>query len=328
MQSQLFTDGITNKLVGCYHRPTSASPTAAADETATNPNRDAAVEPPPKTVDADVVLIRIYGHKTDMLIDRLAETRNIKMLQRHGFAPSLYAVFQNGLAYEFVPGCTLTPQSVCDARVWPLVARHMAKMHRLVVRSDDGGGAPMPMLGTKTRSFLALVPEQFTDADRELRLRSLGLPDHGALCTEFESLYARLRRLNSPVVFAHNDLLLGNVIYEESANRVAFIDYEYAAHNYQAFDIGNHFTEFTGIDEIDYARYPSEEFQYAWLRVYLAAYNEGDSSAAGGVNVVTEKEVRRLYGQVNAFALASHFFWAVWGLIQAEHSTIDFDFVL
>lgn len=323
MQSQLFTDGITNKLVGCYHRPTTKSP---ADAAVTNSSRDAAAAAA-KTVDADVVLIRIYGHKTDMLIDRHAETRNIKMLQRHGFAPSLYAVFQNGLAYEFVPGCTLTPQSVCDGRVWPLVARHMAKMHRLVVRSD-GGGAPVPMLGTKTRSFLALVPERFADADRERRVRSLGLPERGALCTEFEALYARLRRLNSPVVFAHNDLLLGNVIYEESANRVAFIDYEYAAHNYQAFDIGNHFTEFTGIDEIDYARYPSEQFQCAWLRVYLAAYNEGDSSPAGGVDGVTEKEVRRLYGQVNAFALASHFFWAVWGLIQAEHSTIDFDFVL
>lgn len=260
-----------------------------------------------------------------MLIDRNAETRNIKMLQRHGFAPSLYAVFQNGLAYEFVPGCTLTPQTVCDASVWPLVARHMAKMHRLAVRSDDGG-QPQPMLGSKTRSFLALVPEQFSDASREQRLRSLGLPARSALCSEFETLYERLRRLNSPVVFAHNDLLLGNVIYEESAKRVAFIDYEYAAHNYQAFDIGNHFTEFTGIDSIDYTRYPSEEFQCAWLRVYLAAYHADDGD---GVQAsVTEKEVRRLYGQVNAFALASHFFWTVWGLIQAEHSTIDFDFVL
>ena len=54
-------------------------------------------------------------------------------------------------------------------------------------------------------------------------------------------------KLNSPIVFAHNDLLLGNIIYTEKLNQVTFIDYEYADYNYQAFDIGNHFTEFAGI---------------------------------------------------------------------------------
>lgn len=48
---QIFTDGITNKLVGCFHDK--------------NPD--------------DVILVRVYGHKTDMLIDRLAETRNIQV---------------------------------------------------------------------------------------------------------------------------------------------------------------------------------------------------------------------------------------------------------
>lgn len=152
------------------------------------------------------------------------------------------------------------------------------------------------------------------------RIRSLGVPDVEQLRSDFESLYKRLRSLGSPVVFAHNDLLLGNVIYEEATDRVAFIDYEYAAHNYQAYDIGNHFAEFAGIDEIDYRLYPSREFQYAWLRVYAEAY-------AGDGVAVSDSDVHRLYVQVNAFALASHYFWAVWGLIQTEHSTIDFDFI-
>jgi ethanolamine kinase len=34
-----------------------------------------------------------------------------------------------------------------------------------------------------------------------------------------------------------------------------------------------------------------------------------------------------LYVQVNKFALVAHFLWALWALIQAEHSTIDFDFL-
>lgn len=63
---------------------------------------------------------------------------------------------------------------------------------------------------------------------------------------EINDMKARLINTKNPVVFAHNDLLLGNVIYTESNNSVTFIDYEYAAFNYQAFDIGNHFAEFAG----------------------------------------------------------------------------------
>lgn len=136
---------------------------------------------------------------------------------------------------------------------------------------------------------------------------------------EFDFLYGELKKLDSPIVFAHNDLLLGNVIYTAEQERVTFIDYEYADYNYQAFDIGNHFTEFPGIDEVDFALYPSREFQLRWLEVYLDAYLGRPP---------TEKERERLYVQVNQFALASHFLWLVWGLIQAEYSSIDFDFIV
>lgn len=145
----------------------------------------------------------------------------------------------------------------------------------------------------------------------------MGIPSVNELRVEFDALYERLQQLDSPIVFAHNDLLLGNVIYTAEQERVTFIDYEYADYNYAAFDIGNHFTEFPGIEAADFSLYPSREFQMQWLRVYLEAYSGACDEAA----------VERLYVQVNQFALASHFLWLVWGLIQAENSTIDFDFV-
>lgn len=138
---------------------------------------------------------------------------------------------------------------------------------------------------------------------------------------EIASLAAHLKPLNNPVVFAHNDLLLGNIIYTESQNKVTFIDYEYAAYNYQAFDIGNHFAEFAGLDVADKSRYPSKEFQLQWLREYLETWRAQDDGS------VTRSDVERLYVHVNKFALASYLFWTVWALIQAEHSTIDYDFV-
>lgn len=141
----------------------------------------------------------------------------------------------------------------------------------------------------------------------------------GRLREEFNKLYEYLEALDSPIVFSHNDLLLGNVIYTQSLNTVNFIDYEYADYNFQAFDIGNHFAEMCGVDEVDYSRYPKREFQLQWLRVYLEEYLQRSN--------IQNDEVELLYVQVNQFALASHIFWTVWSLLQAEHSTIDFDYV-
>jgi ethanolamine kinase len=135
-------------------------------------------------------------------------------------------------------------------------------------------------------------------------------------------LYNELEKLKSPVLFCHNDLLLGNVIYTKELEKVTFIDYEYAEPNHQAFDIGNHFAEFPGIGSdssmIDYTKYPSREFQIEWLRVYLEEFRQSS---------VSDDDVETLYKQVNKFALGSHFLWTCWSLIQAEHSTIDFDFI-
>lgn len=63
---------------------------------------------------------------------------------------------------------------------------------------------------------------------------------------EYNLMEETLSKVNNPVVYAHNDLLFGNVLYNQEQNSVVFIDYEYTAFNYQAFDIANHFAEFAG----------------------------------------------------------------------------------
>lgn len=117
---------------------------------------------------SDVVLIRIYGNKTDLLIDRKAETRNIKLLHRYGFAPRLYATFCNGLAYEYVPGRTLNVDTVKDPNVWPLVARQMAKMHKITLGESEVGNVE-PMLYGKMQQFFKLVPKKFSDPEKQKR---------------------------------------------------------------------------------------------------------------------------------------------------------------
>lgn len=174
------------------------------------------------------------------------------------------------------------------------------------------------------------------------------LPSVVQLKEEFERLFDVLDKIESPIVFAHNDLLLGNILFDENEDKVIFIDYEYAGYNFQAYDIGNHFAEFAGrltnkmhfiffnkiefinidsfimvagMQDIDYTNYPTKEFQLNWLRVYLINYHKNDNVE------VTEKDVLQLYAEVNKFALAAHLFWLLWAHNQAEHSDISYDFI-
>ncbi|XP_062346862.1 ethanolamine kinase 1 isoform X2 [Cinclus cinclus] len=241
---QLFTDGITNKLIGCY----------VGDIT------------------DDVVLVRIYGNKTELLVDRDEEVKSFRVLQAHGCAPQLYCTFNNGLCYEFMQGEALDPEHVCNPDIF---------------------------------RFLSDIPSP------------------QVLQEEMAWMKERLSNLGSPVVLCHNDLLCKNIIYNKKRGDVQFIDYEYSGYNYLAYDIGNHFNEFAGVNEVDYSLYPNRKLQEQWLRSYLEAYKE----YKGFGTEVSEKEVEVLYVQVNQFALASHFFWGLWALIQAKYSTIDFDFL-
>lgn len=169
------------------------------------------------------------------------------------------------------------------------------------------------------------------------------MPNVEQLKKEFAELKTILMNISSPIVFSHNDLLLGNILFDRENHKVFFIDYEYAAFNFQAYDIGNHFTEFAGMTnemqsrisikltiiglnflilgmtDIDYSYYPSKEFQLKWLREYLINYHETES--------ISDDQVLKLYADVNKFALIAHLFWGLWAHNQAEHSEINYDFI-
>ncbi|MCO5557616.1 hypothetical protein L7F22_011182 [Adiantum nelumboides] len=125
------------------------------------------------------------------------------------------------------------------------------------------------------------------------------------------------KQLKAPVVFSHNDLLSGNLMYSDEEDKLYLIDFEYGCYNYRGFDLGNHFAEYAGF-ECDYSLYPNKETQYHFFRHYLNADNP---------NTVTEAELEQLYAEANFFCLASHLFWAVWAIVQAKYSSIDFDYL-
>ena len=80
-----------------------------------------------------MILIRVYGHNSDLMIDRKSEIRNMTLLHANDCGSELYASFQNGLAYQFLQGSTLTLESVIDPYIFPLVAGACAKMHSIKI---------------------------------------------------------------------------------------------------------------------------------------------------------------------------------------------------
>ncbi|XP_023140031.2 ethanolamine kinase 2 isoform X1 [Amphiprion ocellaris] len=297
IQMKTFTEGITNQLIGCYVG---------------------------SLQDPGCVLVRLYGRMTELYVNRDREVEMFQVFHAHGCGPEIYCSFQNGICYEFVRGTVLDDELLHQPSIYRLIAAEMGRIHSIQPKC----GLPVePLLWTKMSHFLTLVQSSFNSSPAEQPCTTSPaavpeVPSFETLSVEMESLKRHLSQIDSPTVLCHNDLLTKNIIYNHKEGMVKFIDYEYADYNYQAFDIGNHFNEFAGVNDVDYSLYPSWELQRDWLTAYLESYKH----STGREVTVTEAEVTRLYIQVCKFSLASNFFWGLWAILQSRYSSIDFDF--
>ncbi len=291
----------------------------------------------------ETLLFRIYGKDTELFISRSDEITTMKLMKQISLGPEFYCQFKNGICYEYLPGRICDQKMILDENIYSRIAQGVATLHLvnfsgLLTEKDlrESGVNQAPFIFSKIRELIKLVKKDYkanmphmTDGYFET------VPSLEKINQEFEFLENYLRSYaqehNSLIVFSHNDLLLGNIIYNDEAASIKFIDYEYGQINYQAYDIANHFNEFAGVEEPDYSLFPTHEYQLKWLRVYLESFyskinrfflkNEQEALS------VTEDKLHQFNCEVNKFTLASHFMWAVWSLIQAQSSQLEFDFV-
>lgn len=110
-----FTDGITNTLLKAV------------------PRRDGLTqEDTQEDADREAILLRAYGHGTEMLIDRQRETQNHELLMHHGLAPTLLARFHNGMMYRFIRGAVTQPEDLRKPQIYRAVADRLAQWHATV----------------------------------------------------------------------------------------------------------------------------------------------------------------------------------------------------
>lgn len=276
---EAFKEGITNKLVKCV------------------------------CSNGNVVLIRIYGQKSELIIDRLAELSNLKTLAMCGLAAPVYGKFRNGLVYGFVEGASLKTHEV--ASYIPGIAKKLRDWHCMVPVFDE------PVLFHTLNKWYSGLPEAFHDPIKQEAYQSFDLDYLQAAIDWLETNLP-----DSPAVFCHNDLLAANIISTAGPSkvtrngggdgRVQFIDFEYANPNPRAYDLANHFCEWAGL-ECDWSKLPSTEQRRQFYTAYLGTSNEPDIA-------IVEKEVQ-------AYEPAPHLMWTLWAILQAQYSEIDFAYL-
>ncbi|RKU40386.1 hypothetical protein DL546_001694 [Coniochaeta pulveracea] len=342
-----FTDGITNTLMKATRN--------------NDPNPD-----------TDAILLRAYGNGTDLIIDRNRETQNHELLARHGLAPELLARFENGMLYRYVPGTVTAPADLREESIYRAVAGRLAEWHATVPclpgktghsrrssRADGQGiaiptdereyqravdgiapGKPTPNVWTVMQKWIFALP---TDTEKQ-RIRQAELQKELKwVVSEFSN---RDGLGKNGLVFAHCDLLSGNVIVlpssssstngtESTSNgtngvkgtvpagpEVTFIDYEYATPSPAAFDIANHFAEWGGFD-CDFSVLPTRAQRRDFIREYIKQYFSYKHASS---DVDIESETEKLFVEVDLFRGLPGLYWGIWALIQATISQIDFNY--
>ncbi len=253
------------------------------------------------------LLVRRFGPRTELVIDRERERGWLQTLGAAGLAPAVYGGFPGGRIEQWWEGFRpLAPDEMADHS--SAIAACLSRLHATPV---EGGHR----LWGRLRAWMTAAQGlRLPEPDRELRRQALSLPSRAA---DLEALITALERLEGHPgmrpVLAHNDLLSGNILLHEESGEIRFVDFEYADLSPAAFDLANHLCEHTGFAS-DFARdFPSAERRRAFVAHWL-----GDPQ---------HPELDRHAALVDHFVLIDHLFWGSWAVLQAAWSPISFDFL-
>ncbi|KAK7075794.1 hypothetical protein SK128_004650 [Halocaridina rubra] len=177
---------------------------------------------------------------------------------------------------------SLLTKELADSELSGMIANKMARLHALNVPISK---EPSWMWNTMEKwlksgqEYLSKkpkidgVPENVIERIEKFNFRK-----------ELDFLKKVVSKIQSPVVFSHNDMQEGNILLNNQAktpeDRVSLIDFEYCSYNYRGFDIANHFCEWVyeyklpvhPYYTVERENYPERDKQLHFIRSYLESY--------------------------------------------------------
>ncbi|XP_041058510.1 choline/ethanolamine kinase [Carcharodon carcharias] len=277
------------------------------------------------------VLLRVYGAILQGVDSLILESVMFAVLAERALGPRLYGVFPQGRLEQYIPSRRLLTEELAFPDFSAEIAVKMSRFHGMVMPFNKEPKWLFETMDRYLKQIMGLTFIRETHVKKFNKLKSFNLP------AELASLRSLLEATWSPVVFCHNDVQEGNILYlagqdSSSTEKLMLIDFEYSSYNYRGFDIGNHFCEWM----YDYTydqwpffkasmeKYPNRQQQLHFIRHYLSEYsgNKGDSMHEDQTKIEEEMII-----EINRYALASHYLWALWAILQAKISIIEFGYL-
>ncbi|CAJ1056897.1 choline/ethanolamine kinase [Xyrichtys novacula] len=276
-----------------------------------------------------MVLLRIYGAILQGVDSLVLESVMFAILAERTLGPKLYGIFPQGRLEQYLPNTRMRTDQLSNAEISAEIATKLSRFHQMLMPFNK---EPKWLFGTIDKYMDQVMNLSFVreaHVKKYKKLMKLDLP------AELDSLRALLAATPSPVVFCHNDVQEGNILMLDDKDQtltdtLMLIDFEYSSYNYRGFDFGNHFCEWM----YDYTYnqwpfykatpedYPTREQQLHFIRSYLAEQSQHTDSAGDQTQIEED-----LIIEANRYALASHFLWGLWSIIQAKISKIEFGYM-
>ncbi|NXR07123.1 CHKB kinase, partial [Semnornis frantzii] len=287
-------------------------------------------------------LLRVYGRILQGVDSLVLESVTFAILAERALGPRLYGVFPQGRLEQFIPSRRLRTEDLHDPGISREIAVKLSRFHGMVMPFSK---EPKWLFGTMERYLKQISDLTFTEEEQLEKFNHLKTYN---LQEEMKQLRDLLEATPSPVVFCHNDVQEGNILLlseTSSSDKLMLIDFEYSSYNYRqglysppspfsprGFDIGNHFCEWVynythpawPFFKASPENYPSRQQQLHFIQHYLwdEAERCGDTTPEERLRAEDE-----MLTEINRFALASHFFWGLWSILQAKMSTISFGYL-
>ncbi|XP_071974089.1 choline kinase alpha isoform X2 [Engystomops pustulosus] len=295
------------------------------------------------------VLLRLYGAILQMSCNKgenqetqrenffqgaaamVMESVMFAILAERSLGPKLYGIFPQGRLEQFIPSRKLETEELGLPDISAEIAQKMARFHDMSMPFNK---EPKWLFGTMEKYLKQVLKIKFT---RESHTRKLNKLLSYNLPKEMTNLRALLEATQSPVVFCHNDCQEGNILLldgreNSEKQKLMLIDFEYSSYNYRGFDIGNHFCEWIydytyqnfPFFKANFSNYPTKKQQLHFISSYMAEFQPGFENLSNEERSIVENE---MLIEINRFALASHFFWGLWSIVQAKISSIEFGYM-
>lgn len=158
LHKKVYDSGITNQLLGYYVDDPNTKMSAKFGELGRS----------------DIVLIRIYGAKTELIIDRAQELLNFHELAANDLAPPVYCTFNNGYCYKYIEGRVLNVDDMKNNSIKRQIASKMAALHSVKLSEHFLKNHKMEStLFNTIRRYISLIPKRFKLESKQKRYEVL-----------------------------------------------------------------------------------------------------------------------------------------------------------